>query len=146
MIGRIKISFTTDQPLVCSNHSLIDQLPGTFDNEQICIDELVAIIALLQKETLMLSLEIALDVSKLSEAFDEPFKRTTAKELLSKREKEVLRMMFDGLTNKEIAQNLFISFETVKSHRKNILLKTGSKNTAALTKNLKPSVIEELKK
>lgn len=66
--------------------------------------------------------------------------------LLTRREKEVLKMMFDGFTNKEIAQKLFISFETVKSHRKNILTKTGSKNTAALTKNLTSAIIDELKK
>ena len=146
MIRRIQISFTTDLPLNCSSHYLIGQLPVTFDKEQIFNEEFAAIIELLKKETLLLSLEIALDVSKFSGSFDERLKETNQKELLSKREKEVLRMMFDGLTNKEIAKKLFISFETVKSHRKNILLKTGSKNTAALSKNLKLSDIEELKK
>ncbi|MBL0133790.1 MAG: helix-turn-helix transcriptional regulator [Chitinophagaceae bacterium] len=37
-----------------------------------------------------------------------------------------------GHTNNDIAEKLFISYETVKSHRKNILEKTGAKNTAAL--------------
>jgi DNA-binding CsgD family transcriptional regulator len=37
-----------------------------------------------------------------------------------------------GLTNVMIAEKLFISYETVKTHRKNILEKTGSKNTACL--------------
>ena len=146
MIGRIHISFTNDLTLLCSNHHLIRQLPTVFNGEQEFIEEFVAIIALLKKETLMLSLEIALEISKFSDCSDNVSKEPQTKELLSKREKEVLRMMFDGLTNKEIAQKLFISFETVKSHRKNILLKTGSKNTAALTKNLKLSDIEELKK
>jgi DNA-binding CsgD family transcriptional regulator len=45
---------------------------------------------------------------------------------------EVLGLIMQGLTNQEIADKLFISFETVRSHRKNILLKTGSKNTASL--------------
>lgn len=54
--------------------------------------------------------------------------------LLSKREIEVLNLMIDGLTNKEIANRLFISLETVKSHRKHILEKTGSRNTAAIMK------------
>ncbi|WP_052324274.1 LuxR C-terminal-related transcriptional regulator [Flavihumibacter sp. ZG627] len=57
--------------------------------------------------------------------------------LLSKREIEVLNLMFDGLTNKEIANRLFISLETVKSHRKHILEKTGSRNTAAIMKFFK---------
>jgi DNA-binding NarL/FixJ family response regulator len=37
-----------------------------------------------------------------------------------------------GMTNHEIADKLFVSFETIKSHRKNILHKTGARNTAAL--------------
>lgn len=51
---------------------------------------------------------------------------------LSKREGEVANLIVQGLTNKEISKQLFISFETVRSHRKSILKKTGLKNTAAL--------------
>ena len=51
---------------------------------------------------------------------------------LSIREIEVLGLIMQGLTNLEIAEKLFISFETVRSHRKNILEKSGAKNTAAL--------------
>ena len=51
---------------------------------------------------------------------------------LSIREIEVLALIMQGLTNNEIAEKLFISYETVKSHRKNILEKTKAKNTAAL--------------
>lgn len=51
---------------------------------------------------------------------------------LSIREIEVLGLIMQGLTNNEIAEKLFISYETVKSHRKNILEKTKAKNTAAL--------------
>lgn len=51
---------------------------------------------------------------------------------LSVREIEVLGLIMQGLTNNEIAEKLFISYETVKSHRKNILDKTRTKNTAAL--------------
>lgn len=51
---------------------------------------------------------------------------------LSIREIEVLGLIMQGLTNNQIAEKLFISYETVKSHRKNILEKTGAKNTAAL--------------
>lgn len=51
---------------------------------------------------------------------------------LTSREVEIIGLIMEGLTNKEIAKRLFICFETVKSHRKHILLKTGAKNTAAL--------------
>lgn len=51
---------------------------------------------------------------------------------LSIREIEILGLIMRGFTNNEISEKLFISYETVKSHRKNILEKTGAKNTAAL--------------
>lgn len=146
MIGRIQISFRTDQPLTCSNNQAISKLPVRFETEQEFIDELRSIIDLLKKETQLLALDIVIEASAFSISIQPPPKEEHQKDLLSKREKEVLRMMFEGLTNKEIAEKLFISFETVKTHRKNILLKTGSKNTAALTKNLTSSIIEELKK
>jgi DNA-binding CsgD family transcriptional regulator len=51
---------------------------------------------------------------------------------LSSREKEVLELIMIGLTNPQVAHKLCISPETVKSHRRHILKKTGSKNTASL--------------
>ena len=48
------------------------------------------------------------------------------------REIEILGLIMQGLTNNEIGEKLFISYETVKSHRKHILEKTGAKNTVAL--------------
>ena len=44
---------------------------------------------------------------------------------LTKRESEVLRQMALGLTNKEIAQSLKISYETVKEHVQHVLRKIG---------------------
>jgi two-component system nitrate/nitrite response regulator NarL len=52
--------------------------------------------------------------------------------VLSTREKEVLNLIADGLTNAQIAGALFISMHTVDSHRKNLLTKFGVKNTALL--------------
>lgn len=51
---------------------------------------------------------------------------------LTKREIELIRLMSEGLSNKEIADKLFISQRTVDSHKANILMKTGTKHTAAL--------------
>lgn len=52
---------------------------------------------------------------------------------LSSREKEVLRLVALGFTNKEIASRLFISSHTVITHRKNITAKLGIKTIAGLT-------------
>ncbi len=51
---------------------------------------------------------------------------------LTLREREVLRLVAQGLTSAEIAVRLFISKETVDTHRKRILAKTHVKNTAEL--------------
>lgn len=51
---------------------------------------------------------------------------------LSKREKEILLKICEGLSNQEIADTLFISKRTVDKHRANLLSKTNSKNTASL--------------
>ncbi len=54
--------------------------------------------------------------------------------VISTREKEVLQLIADGLTNPQIAAKLFISLHTVDTHRKNLLAKMGVNNTASLIK------------
>lgn len=51
---------------------------------------------------------------------------------LSKREKEVLCLIAEGLTNSAIADKLFLSSHTVTTHRKNIMIKLGVNNTAGI--------------
>lgn len=52
---------------------------------------------------------------------------------LSDREREVLILVAQGCSSKEIADRLFISIHTVNTHRKNITRKTGIKSVAGLT-------------
>jgi DNA-binding NarL/FixJ family response regulator len=52
--------------------------------------------------------------------------------VITRREKEVLLLIAEGLTNNEIADKLFISTTTVDTHRKNLLSKFEVKNTATL--------------
>lgn len=51
---------------------------------------------------------------------------------LSQRELEVLKLICDGYSNAEIAEELFISQRTVDRHRSNLLSKTGCKNSTSL--------------
>jgi DNA-binding NarL/FixJ family response regulator len=60
-----------------------------------------------------------------------PLERPTAVPL-SHREREILLLVAEGLTNQQIGDQLFTSKRTVETHRQNILQKTGCKNTAAL--------------
>ncbi|GAC1375013.1 MAG: response regulator transcription factor [Hymenobacter sp.] len=53
---------------------------------------------------------------------------------LTHREREILQLVASGLTNQEIADQLFTSRRTVESHRQSLLEKTGVKNTPALVK------------
>lgn len=52
--------------------------------------------------------------------------------LITRREKEVLLLIAEGLTNAAIAEKLFISIPTVNTHRKSLLEKFDVKNTAML--------------
>ncbi|NLU38206.1 MAG: response regulator transcription factor [Bacteroidales bacterium] len=53
---------------------------------------------------------------------------------LSQRERDLLKLIVEGYTNPEIADKVFLSLETIKGYRKNLLLKLGAKNTAMLVK------------
>ena len=54
---------------------------------------------------------------------------------LTNREHEILELLFEGKSSKDIGDILFISRETVDKHRSNMLNKTNSKNTTTLIAN-----------
>lgn len=63
--------------------------------------------------------------------------------LLTEREHEILELICQELTNREIAEKLQISTRTVDSHRSNLLQKTNSKNTVGLVKYaLKNNIVD----
>jgi len=51
---------------------------------------------------------------------------------LSPRELEIIRLIFEGYSNQEIADKLFVSIRTITNHRYNIKMKTSAKNTAGI--------------
>jgi DNA-binding NarL/FixJ family response regulator len=52
--------------------------------------------------------------------------------VLTKREREIVKLIAEGFTNAQIARQLFISIDTVDTHRKNLYTKLNIKNTALL--------------
>jgi two-component system, NarL family, response regulator NreC len=73
-------------------------------------------------ETLLEDYMRMLKQQGLSDTFD----------LLTAREKEVLQLLAEGKTNKEVAQLLDVSPYTVESHRTNLMQKLGIHNTAEI--------------
>lgn len=55
---------------------------------------------------------------------------------LSVREWEIARLLMKGCDSKSIAEQLYLSFNTVNTHRRNILKKTNVKNTTQLVLKL----------
>jgi DNA-binding CsgD family transcriptional regulator len=53
---------------------------------------------------------------------------------LTNREKEVLNYIAEGYATKEIADMIFRDVETVRTHRRNLLIKLNAKNTAVMVK------------
>jgi DNA-binding NarL/FixJ family response regulator len=71
----------------------------------------------------------------LCDEIDVLMKRRTKPEIwLTARERELLRLIVDGYTNQEIADKMFLSIETIKTYRKNLILKLGAKNSMLLVK------------
>ncbi|RYY68262.1 MAG: response regulator transcription factor [Chitinophagaceae bacterium] len=56
------------------------------------------------------------------------------KQLITRREKEILKLILEENTNQDIANKLFLSLRTVENHRNNLLQKLNVKNTAGLVK------------
>jgi len=73
-----------------------------------------------------LSEELANDWEQIRVGFTKP--------LLTKREREVLKLIAEGKSNKDIADLLFISVHTVERHRANMMEKLKLKKTADLVK------------
>ncbi|MBL0067462.1 MAG: response regulator transcription factor [Chitinophagaceae bacterium] len=54
--------------------------------------------------------------------------------LLTRREKEVLKLLYEGLTGPQIAEKLFLSHYTIESHRKNLMQKLNVNSVQQLLK------------
>jgi LuxR family maltose regulon positive regulatory protein len=57
-----------------------------------------------------------------------PAESQPSKDLLSRRELDVVRLISQGFSNKEISETLFLAIDTVKGHNRTIFRKLGSQN------------------
>lgn len=90
-------------------------------------DELVNAILAVGKGKIYLSSDINSMLMQGLNGFDEP-------KLLTDREREILKLIAQEYTNKQMAEELFISERTVETHRKNIFRKTNTNNLVGLIK------------
>jgi two-component system, NarL family, nitrate/nitrite response regulator NarL len=84
------------------------------------------------KNTLLKILKGEWVIGNFSNESPKPVIQSNDGPLLTRREKEVLHLIAQGLTNKEIADKIHVSTTTVDSHRKNLLQKFSALNSAAL--------------
>lgn len=70
--------------------------------------------------------------NSLIDSYRIPFENKVIR--LTPREKDILKLIVEELTTFEIAEKLFISTNTVETHRKNLMSKTGAKNGVGLVK------------
>jgi two-component system response regulator NreC len=69
--------------------------------------------------------------------------KETRQKSLSDREMEVFKLFAEGFSNREIAEQLFISVRTVETHKNNIMKKINMKTTVDLVKfAIKNNIIE----
>lgn len=69
----------------------------------------------------------------IQEKFPEPKARKKSRASLTRRERQLVDLVAQGLTNKEIASHLHLAEQTVKNHIHNILHKTGASDRLAVS-------------
>ena len=94
-------------------------------------EELIAVIRKVMTGEKHFSPEVT---TQLLNNFSNKFSSQNPADILTKREKEILALIANGLTDKEIAELVFLSPLTIITHRKNILSKLGLKNKVELTR------------
>lgn len=71
---------------------------------------------------------------EIQELLLQPEPATPVRPVLTRREREILTLIASGLTSQEMADQLFVSFLTIETHRRNLLTKFGVHNTAMLVR------------
>lgn len=135
----IKEKFPNTKVLIFSMHqeeqyvkSLLEAGATGYILKSADYEELTSAIKKVATEAPYYSNEVVSNVMSSFGQKKEPVQGTV--EQLTKREMEMVQLIAEEYTMTEIADKLFISEHTVRSHRKNILHKLGVRNTAGLIK------------
>jgi DNA-binding NarL/FixJ family response regulator len=97
-------------------------------------EELSLALATVRRGALYLSPAITKPAEPLSQPHRHPAVEPAPGNRLTHRELQVLRLIADGASTKEIAARMAISVKTIETHRKQIMDKLGIRNIAGLTK------------
>lgn len=114
------------------NNKLMAVLYDLYKNEEWLgahsqVEDFIFIPAIRLKEKQLRQSDVSMKISKMIS------QNAEAGEALSEREKDVIVSLVQGMTNKEIADHLFISINTVITHRRNIARKLQIHSPAGLT-------------
>lgn len=104
---------------------------AAFVSKDISFDELVHVIQEVQNKGHFFA-EEQVDVMRSQLSTKTPEFSLHTKDHLSDRETQVLKLICQQRTAREIAESLFVSTKTVEAHKSSLLAKTGAKNTAGL--------------
>lgn len=115
-----------------SNNKMIAALHDVFNNEEWLdlhaqVEDIIFIPAIKRLENRLNQSEVTKNISQMVT------KNVDANDALSEREREVVVALVQGMSNKEIAAHLFISTNTVITHRRNIARKLQIHSEAGLT-------------
>ena len=96
-------------------------------------DDLPAAIRRVHEGEVWLDPAVAGHVLAALAALPQPGVPSSRVEVLTAREREVLALLAEGLSNAELAQRLFVGEGTIKTHMSRILFKTGCRDRAQAT-------------
>ena len=100
----------------CDREEIMDAVRSTFQGESFFCGKILN--------------EVIQQAQEVEDVVIPPFSCNGVK--ISAREAEIISLVAEGMTNKQIAEQLFLSTHTVITHRKNIMNKLGLNNTAGL--------------
>lgn len=138
-MAQLKIRFPAQKVIILSMHEesgLIKKLTDMgakgflFKNSD--VEELTLAIKKVIKGGSYFTSNISLNLINNKLGADSGFGLDEKKNLLTEREIEILKLIAEGLSNKEIGDRLFISHRTVDTHRTNLMKKLEVSNIAGL--------------